>query len=220
MSNHHNASSFDNNQNIVEQQSQQPTTTTTTTMLRRSTSFEDMKMDSQHMMLFDTTVINNNNNKNDHKLNKNSFSTLPHNSKIMKQIQRQFEMENSPNHHHHPSATIYPMSQSLIDEEQMMMIAANNNKAYSTPNSPMITPFKLQQSSLHPSPFSSSRHPNNKESSSGFGVNFGKKFCWLKKSRRAASAPELGERIFFLVFFSLYTLLMKYHHLHSINSNQ
>ncbi|XP_075585945.1 uncharacterized protein LOC124492533 isoform X3 [Dermatophagoides farinae] len=173
LSNHHNASSFDNNQNIVEQQSQQPTTTTTTTMLRRSTSFEDMKMDSQHMMLFDTNVINNNNNnKNDHKLNKNSFSTLPHNSKIMKQIQRQFEMENSPNHHHHPSTTIHPMSQSLIDEEQMMMIAANNNKAYSTPNSPMITPFKLQQSSLHPSPFSSSRHPNNKESSSGFGVNF------------------------------------------------
>ncbi|OTF82305.1 hypothetical protein BLA29_004047 [Euroglyphus maynei] len=170
-----------NNRNHDEEQSQP--------MLRRSTSFEDMKMDSQHLL--DEHL-----NKIDRRDNKNSFSTLPHNSKAMRQIQRQFEMENS-----NQSVTIHPMSQSLIDEEQMMMMMNNNNnnKAFSTPNSPMIT--IKPQSSVHNQPI---RH-SNKESS-GFGVTFGKKFCWLKKSRRAASAPELGELgVFF--HFSIHTLL-------------
>ncbi|XP_027194482.2 uncharacterized protein LOC113789182 isoform X1 [Dermatophagoides pteronyssinus] len=173
------ASSFDNNRNHHEeeqQSKQQP-------MLRRSTSFENMKMDSQHLL---NENINNNDHHHHNKDNKNSFSTLPHNSKAMRQIQRQFELEN--NHNHQSAITTNPMSQSLIDEEQMMMMMMtpnnNNNKAFSTPNSPMIT-LKPQPNRPH--------HQNNNKESPGFGVTFGKKFCWLKKSKRAASAPELAQ---------------------------
>lgn len=159
--------------------------------MQRSTSAENMKLESEHKAdvghkTYDANYLS--------KLSKNPYSTLPHNSKTMRQIQK--HLENSSSHEEKDKEKIRryvhsemkKLSQSLMDEQ----LAA---KAMSTPSSPIIN-FK-----------SSSHSTNNSPPISG--VKFGKTFFWLRKNKRAASAPELGERDSF-TFFRLSFVLLAY----------
>ena len=147
----------------------------------RSTSAENMKLNSEHSS---GPMVNSSENraqsedKQAFKYNKNLYSTLPHNTKAIRQIQKQLEegelQANQENRRRLANDEMRQMSQSLLDEQL-------NSKAFSTPSSPLAS-FK---SSIHTT---SAQPPAS--------VSFGKTFFWLRRNKRATSAPELGERVF------------------------
>lgn len=114
------------------------------------------------------------------KYGKSMYSTLPHNARVIRQIQRQIEEENGrrevsidiDRRPRYGNDEMRQMSQSLMDEQL-------GGKAFSTPNSPLAT-------------FKSSIHTTNGQPASNTAVTFGKTFFWLRRNKRATSAPELG----------------------------
>lgn len=147
--------------------------------MARSTSAENMKMKSEQCS---PLAVNDNDNrarsedKQPFKYGKSMYSTLPHNAKVIRQIQQQIEenerRENFDNRRpRYGNDEMRQMSQSLMDEQL-------GSKAFSTPNSPLAT-------------FKSSMHTTNGQPAST-AVTFGKTFFWLRRNKRATSAPELG----------------------------
>ena len=153
-------------------------------MPSRSTSAENVKMNSdEHNGSNDSSsnVINMDNHRarSEDKQNsfrfKNSYSTMPHNARALRQIQQQLNDGECESQRKRENE-FRQMSQSFIDDQ-----LTTNDKpseripSISMPSSPIIH-FK---SSAHGQP-------------SG-AITFGKTFFWLRKSKRATSAPELGE---------------------------
>lgn len=173
----------------------------------RSTSAENMKLNSEHYSP-ESTIANNHDgtrarseDKTYEQFNrqfnsKNIYLTMPTNTKAVRQIQeslsgRESQEEFSPNgsRPRYGNDEMRQMSQSLMDEQL-------GGRAFSTPSSPLAT-FK---SSIHTS--------NGQAHASSSGVTFGKTFFWLKRNKRATSAPELGERVF--LFFACTAFLSPY----------
>lgn len=163
--------------------------------MQRSTSAENMKMDSElgadklHKSSDHTTPAP------DYlaRLSKSPYSTLPQNSKALRQIQKQLEEceRQAEEEKFRRHEEMRHMSQSLMDEQ------LSTSKALSTPSSPVVN-FK---SSVHTAITTNTCLVSNRSyQSPPCGVKFGKPFFWLRRNKRAASAPELGERVssFFL----------------------
>lgn len=145
--------------------------------LPRSTSFENVKMDSdqsnREILLEDHKSESMKKESADllDRMEKNSYSTLPHNSKSLRQLRKRFQDEAGGGKVN--EIAIENCQNSSIHNEGYI----NASKAYSTPNSPMIHMKSTTNSST---------------SQQNSCLGFGKKLCWLKRSKRAASAPELG----------------------------
>ncbi len=160
-----------------------------TAPMPRSTSAENMKMTSEQCSPSSLAAGDGDNSpcrarsedKQPFKYGKSMYSTLPHNARVIRQIQREIEesgrredlLLESHRRPRYGNDEMRQMSQSLMDEQL-------GGKAFSTPSSPLAT-FK---SSMH----TTNGHPPTATTA----VTFGKTFFWLRRNKRATSAPELG----------------------------
>jgi len=162
----------------------------------RSTSAENMKLNSEHdSASFDNSPEHRarSEDKQASKFDKNMYSTLPHNSRTLRHFHNQTEenvqQTEQVKRNCYANEEMRLISQSLLNEQL-------NSKALSTPSSPVTT-------------FKSSMHTTTSSTNTGT-VTFGKTFFWLRRSKRATSAPELGEGFSSFAFCFLWLLIICY----------